>query len=600
MSNVYLWQVRDEDVTEASSRLQEILDAWAGKASALTRREFDARIAVHGDLLVGSVSADCGVRGYETWCESESAVVLFDGICESILGETPGDAADLMLTAVRDRPDRLAGLEGRYAAVVVDKTEGRGYAVTGATDASTLWTAEGKGGYALGSRAAPLLRLVRRDLTFDPVAAGLYLSFDHLAGSGSLFRHARRLPTRRRVILAPRAAPRSSLYVTLSEIVGERTPCSHDACAGTLASLLRDRVARQLARSSDPILSLSGGKDSRFITAAAVSAGYRPQAYTSGAPSAPDVELACRVTETANLPWIAPGLTLDDVICAEGRLETCRRWLELSEGMECVRHAFAVPDLFLPERPCLGSRTAQVFNGQAGGLYSSFYGRDLRQALHRPGRRRHLGWLSGRVNGSMLNVAREARRDLDSVVDAFTSELAGAGLTRGEWYDLWYWQHRCLQWGSDTFSAKDVLGWHWVPLMDRHMILASLWHVGPSWQKGRLLADAIQRIAPSLAAIPLAVGFRTAAQRRLGRLKRALLPGRTRGMVRTGYRMVRRREPTRASPALATFWREAIPDTSVLDDVVKPGVLRKLLEEQVDSGLLWRAATLSLLRQVDW
>jgi hypothetical protein len=537
------------------------------------------------------------VRGFSPWCESARALVLFGGVCEAFLEERPERVADEMLEAVAERPFRLVELEGRFAAVVIDKARVRGYVVTGATDTTSLWCADGRGGHAVASRAVPMLRLLERDPELDPAGAGLFLCFGYLAGRGSLFRHVRRVPTRHLGEFVVGRAPRWRKYVTVPEWLGEGPARGHDDAVRFLADRLCERVAWEVAHSADPVLSLSGGEDSRSLAAAIPTGGYRVDAYSAGPADSADVRLARRAAAAAGLPHIAPGLGREAVLQAEGCVDTCRRWSSLSEGMETVRHLLAVPDVFLAERPCLGGRTAQVLHGHAGGVHKGFYGRDRLTGLDRPGRLSDLRWILRRAADADLLAAAAAQADLAAHLEDFAAEMHGAGLSLGVWLDVWYWQNRCLHWGSDMFSAKDPLGWHWAPLLDREMVRCSLGYAGPRVRRERILSDVVRLLAPALARIPYTGGFRTDAARRRARLGSFAGALGLRTLARRGRVLLALPRPIPPHPALAAFWREVFADTSDLEGVVRPAVIERLQRTGPSSEFLWNAATVLLAVQ---
>lgn len=597
MALVFIWRPEGPAAEEARRRFRTELDTFASKAAVVAKRSpFKVRTTVQGDLLAGMVDTDYGLEGYRPWCESDRATVLFSGVCETFLGEDPSRVADEMSRLAWGHDRELAGLEGRFSAVVLDKGSQRTGVITGAVDVSSLWMTEGPAGWALGSRAAPLLRLVERRATVDPVSAGLVLSFGYLRGADSLFRGVSRVHARSRVCVDRHGPPRAAPYLALASFLGDVPTATFEESVAASAEQLKLRVARQLKHSPRPLISLSGGVDSRCIAAALDNTGTRVPAYTSGALTSAEVVHAREAAESMGLPWIAPGLSREDALAQENSFAQCLDWSELSEGVESIRHVLSVPDLFFGGKPVLGNTLYQVFHGHGGNTYHApYYGRlypDQRR-LERPGTEAQLAELFRPAIPHRLRNHDEVEEQLRVSIAAFAEEVRGMELPLARWFDLYYWHDRCLVWGDDIFAAKDLLGWHWSPLMDRELLRMNVAVECAPWTRFGFMERVVKALAPRAAACRY-VGSSMSRSRRWSRRLRRMVPRGVRPYAGRAAALVRGTSGEPVGGSLSRFWEEVFSEADVLDAVIPRDVLQHVLETRPTSPLLWNAATVAL------
>src|SRR5207253_3047151 len=169
--------------------------------------------------------SDLGVSGWQPCARDGQTGLLWSGICEDFLGASPeGLAVRELVARVERSPKTVAERDGRFALCAWNGPEKRVTVIPGAMEGPTLWHTEGPRGWALGSRALPLLELTGRPAELDVEAAGGYAAFEYLAGEG-LLSGVRRLRPRQQVRLEGDRPPAFSIYHSLHDLLAaQETP----------------------------------------------------------------------------------------------------------------------------------------------------------------------------------------------------------------------------------------------------------------------------------------------------------------------------------------------------------------------------------------
>jgi asparagine synthase (glutamine-hydrolysing) len=143
------------------------------------------------------------------------------------------------------------------------------------------------------------------DIVPDRLAAAQYLSFGYCLGGRTLFAHVKRLPAATMVRLAPSEKPEVQSLFSFNLDEQARAGNSPRVNAEELAALFNE-ACQARAGSSANVLSLSGGLDSRAVTAALVIRGtpFHLASLDDGREhTRRDVRIGRMIAETLGMPY---------------------------------------------------------------------------------------------------------------------------------------------------------------------------------------------------------------------------------------------------------------------------------------------------------
>jgi hypothetical protein len=586
MSLLYLWLPDQHIAADAPGRFAAMLDAQRAGLVDAFGHPFTVHVAQNGRLLIGLITWDIGVTGHRAWSKPDPDGLAWAGVPER--DDPEAQSADASARAVAaavldDAPD-VHRWSGRFAACAWRPAEGRTVLATGGQDAPSLWEVTGAGGWAAGSRSAPLFDLAGQVPALDLDQARLYVAYGYLIGERNLL-GATRIPSGRRLVIDRDGEIRRTAPVSLADVVGERRPVPEAQLIEQASTMLLGRVRRQLARSEHPLHMLSGGRDSRVIAAALARAGFHGPSLTGGGPASRDARAGRRAAEALRF---RPAPEDPQETSAEHHgvpsLERATAFVALGEGLQTLRQGTSMARFFRGQRPIPVERH-QVFHGLGGEIARGYY--YLGRGLDRPAASgRPLDVLAAKGHGPWSPA--QLRPWLAAATADFDAGLAGLHASTADWLDLYYWQRRCLHWGADLMALSDLVSWHWAPFMDRVWVRTAL--ALPIERKGsNAFVEALAvALAPGLAGVP----YESSSGRRW------MLAG----MGRRSQQVVRRLaggHATTAGTRLAALWRQILldrPDPGWAD-VLEPSRVRRLVEQDPGSDAIWNLATVELVRR---
>lgn len=568
MSQVYVWSPTPDVGEQAEARFGRMLQAQRKKYSDALSRDFFTATRRVGNVSIGLLWTDTGVLGWKPWRNEGVRGVAFSGVCEDVLDDA--SSVDELVQAAFHDPGGIAEWQGAFSFVAWDEHVERVAVVTAATQPQTLWRTEGSEGWAIGSRAGPLLHLVGREPELDATQATLYLAFGYLAGDGSLFRGVERVPSRTRLLAEDGGTPRCDTYISLPEYLaaGDTQGVGFARAVDVTADRFASRVARQLGHSSDPLISLTGGRDSRCIAAALTRAGYAGPTHTGGTDAAADVLLAARVARTLNLHHRHDSSETDNLDILVDHRERARLWSSLSEGVETIRHALHFAQFFAaPDAPA-GSMQ-QTFNGLKPGLNRPFV----------PDQ----GGLIAKIVPS-LHAAQTARDRYAEILDRLARASDASGGGTADWRELFFWQRWALHWGQDNMAAKFGIAFWWTPLMDKSLIRASWWLPEDRKSSNAFIEALTARLAPELAGVPYDAYHQGAVAKMWNRIRRKL-PASLRKSPKADFEL---------GPNRRERWTQLLleGETRVWPSLVEEAYVRRIVDERPDAHILWSLATI--------
>lgn len=598
MSFLYIWRTTQLSPSPAREYFQRILTLQCEQYQRLLGHPFTWKIHQSGAVLIGQIQLLTDIGGWTQWAQSGDSGIAWSGICEDYLSTT-FDTRQIreIVTTARKTPERIASWNGRFGLCTWSPDDIR--LTTAATESPSFWYTEGPNGWAVGSRAAPILEMVGRQTSLNHDMASLYIAFGYLIGPDALLEHVTRLSSRQQVVLTTGDAPSPRTYITLSDYVGNgANTFSWQDAVGRCAQRLVTRVKHQLQHTPNPNLLLTSGRDSRCIAAAAAAQGYTGPAQTVGDEHSTEVEVAADVARTLHIHHEGIPLSSNDSPMRAVSLALAQQWTQMSEGMDMFLQAISFQGFFQRKLPFPPIRH-QLLHGLGGEITRGFYytnttNHDL-NARTQPAKA--YAAIAKKIPFGLI-LRRPIEPLLMHVVQRMCDELGNSTTTLAQWLDTFYWQNRCLHWGSDMLSVREVLYWHWTPLLDRTFVQTG-WNLSPTDKVSNRFIEAVtSTIAPSLKDVAYGTSssaintmIKQTAKRLLG------IVDRYNGRLLVGLTI----KPARvqADEHLLRFWDSLFfsYEDHAWTEFIEESTLRRFLDSNPSAEVLWNIATVELVAQ---
>ncbi len=596
----YIWQSSGLSHKEAYDRFSSVLSAQCDLYEKTFGQKPILKVKQLQDVLIGQVRYDTGIIGWEPWVEKGGSGIVWNGVCEDWLGKKlDTEEITYIIKILRSNPKEMAAWNGMFSVSAWNENENKIYLATAATSCPTLWHTEGPYGWASGSRTAPLLEMVGRKAAPDSAALGLYLSYGYFIGGHSPFEHVYRIRDRQLITIEPKGKRLFSTYLSLGDYMEPGNVNSNWKKTVSLgAERLLQRVNIQLRHSPNPVVLLTGGRDSRSIAAAAKKSGCNFITATSGAAGSEDVIIAARVAKLLDVKHRLDGEGAPpQLLCNSiGQLKV---WTLMSEGLLPLKYCLHLKD-FLASNLSFSAERFQVLHGLEPGIgRGSFYPNypnvqvaklasmslgEAHSILIKSGKNRFL-----KPNGK----ADDLLRDICLRLDAALHETGGK---MHHWFELLLWRERGLVWGMDLQSVYSPTRWAWMPLFDRELMKLS-WNLTMQQKiEAQLLLDISATIESALAGIQCTQYGGVKRKRLVGRIRQRMV---NEWSYLTGKRGVSSShqdgdQPWRDFWSILLFsqkkhlWREFIDDKD----------LTKIVGLYPQNDALWRLSTIDLMAEL--
>jgi hypothetical protein len=446
----------DNPEDDASAPLERVADHYSRLwEEPVTRQGRDTgRIGMH---VWDSTEPHCR---WPVWQEDPTlAVATLDhplGYAR-VVGVMAADGAAIPLgRALLDRPSRVVELLAPFVLCALEFERARLTMITDALGMGQLYELRFHGGWAWSNRPAALLRFAGERAAADALGWRMFAATGWFMGERTPFERIYRVPAGTQIEYDAAGPGRVERRTeTLAELAVNRrsdalTTHGIDEAAHALQALACS-LTRVLP--GDIAIRLSGGRDSRVVAAAFLSAGVNVRLETDGAEAG---EATIAQMLIAALPMLVdhridpperqasndgPGAAMENL----PTLERALGWHRCRDGLR--------PSTFLAEMPPSGFRTAdRVTVGGGGGeiARSSLYPPNFRDLDELPYGERIAGYLEASVTKVVRRqgLSAQARDAAAAQVRRVVLEAVAAGLDDARILNYFHAAERTRRWGS--------------------------------------------------------------------------------------------------------------------------------------------------------
>lgn len=593
MSFLYIWKPENISPDKAEMKFEGMIRRQAQVYSSYFGKEFPYAYKKIENTYIGQIDLIKGVKGWQPWVDCGEFGIAWSGVCENFLGtELCTERGKEVFDSTLNNPRDIVYWDGNFALAAWCKLNNTITVTTGATQSQPLWYTNGPFGWACGSRAAVLLDLVGKDKIIDKGQTGLYLAAGYHKGGGTFFQGVHLLEPRHQLTFQHSDQPVLREYITLLDYLtlGFEPVVEKDEIIEISAEKLKYRIGRQMQYSENPILELTGGKDSRCIGAAIYGNGDTIRSFTAGSVHSPEVKIARLVAEELCFDHSVSVHATDRLLLLEHSTEQVRNWIQLSEGLESIRQVLLFEKYFQNQLPIQYNNT-QNFHGIHYGMLKP----KTLTAYTKVN-------IQNSMNSKLLRYgnAIELFHSLKNKIDIDVERIFAGQNKEKAWSFVFFWRNLGSIWGSNAMSAKQPVGWWWTPLIDRTLIQYSWWLFKNNLEGLQLIHEKTKINAPHINTIP-DIGQMNTKKGRWGQLQKKI---NNRLLKSEFYRKLRKNahyydaQYFPISFQRTDIWQSFFEKNKYAwKDIVDPHYIQYLIKRQPNAEILWSLATIELICQ---
>ena len=486
-------------------------DAPAGRVEAgLSRLEdWYTRLWGEGVGLAGSATGRVGLHVWHradepcrwpAWVTTGDASVATLHVplgYEGLIGPTSLEHAPVALARrLHDHPAEVRQLTAPFVLAMLDSDAATLELWTDGLGLGRLYEVQTLEGRVWSNRPVAALLFAGLRAEADPLAWRRMAACDWPMGEQTPYRGVRTVPAGTRVSAGRSGHREQSLDVLGSLVESRRDPLAEQTITDTAAGLAR--VARSVSElwPQVPVLSLSGGRDSRLVVAAFVAAGVEVRLKTSGG-AAGEAETARALVSRLERPVeheVTGPSAQQPGRLRDGAYTRARQWHDMTEGLR--------PALYLRNpapRVLIRQRTVSV--GGVGGEFGHApgYPDDVTRLERLPPSRR-LGDFASALRAKIVlprGVAPQAEADVAAQITRVLAHAAERGVTDAKALDWFYADERLRRWGMVGESHGVVL-----PLLAPEFLAAAFGLSTAQSNESALHQKLIGRLVPAWSDVP--------------------------------------------------------------------------------------------------
>jgi hypothetical protein len=416
---------------------------------------------------------------------------------ERLVGPAPLERAPVALARrLHDHPAEVSRLTAPFVLARLDRGAATLELWTDGLGLGRLYEVQTEEGRIWSNRPVAALLFAGLRAEADPLAWRRMAACDWPMGDETPYRGVRTIPAGTRIRLDRSGHREQSLDVLGSLVGSRRDPLAEQTLAGTATALTA--VARSVGElwPEVPVLSLSGGRDSRLVVAAFVAAGIEVRLKTYGGASG-EVDTARELVRR-----LGGGVEHEVTVPAaqrpgrvrNGAYARARRWHDVTEGLR--------PALYLRNgAPQVLIRQRAVLVGGVGGEFGHAPGYpDDVERLERLFPDRRLAAYAAALQAKIVlprGVSRQAEADVAAQIDKVLAHAAARDVTDAKALDWFYADERLRRWGMAGESHGVVL-----PLLAPEFLAAAFGLSTAQSLESRLHHALIARLVPAWSGVP--------------------------------------------------------------------------------------------------
>jgi len=592
----YLWQSSGLDHKDARERFVSILLKQCRLYKEAFGYEPSIKIKQIANILIGQIQYETGIVGWEPWLDKGETGIIWGGVCENYLGEKMDtEEIDKIIKLLETSPKDLLSWNGMFSVISWD--ENKVLLTTAATECPTLWHTEGPFGWASGPRGAPILEMAGTKAMPNKDAMGLYLLYGYFIGGHSPFQNVHRIQDRQQIIIEKNANPIFQTYVSIKDfLTTDKVDRNWSEVVAFGAEHLVQRVDKQMRHSLNPVVLLTGGRDSRAIAAAAKNTGKDFITATSGSKDSQDVFIAAKVANKLDVlhrqggEAAAPALLIDS-------MDRLKLWTQINEGLLPIIFTLHMNDFLLSNLPFPAVRE-QYFHGHEPNIgrclyYPGVAAEELKTiSLHEAHK---FMTYKNRFLKHDLHV-NDLLQNMFSKYDSMISETQDEVFT---WFEFVYWRERGLSWGMDLQSVYSPNRWAWTPLFDRELLIACRNLTVEQKRAGNFLVDVAKALQPSLADIQWTSAYALSAEAKFSDRVRQRVTNELKHYLNKFRGTSTSDRANIANQDLSKFWEQVFFSKAegIWRDFITEKNLKLVIHISPYNDLLWRLATIELFAE---
>lgn len=408
------------------------------------------------------------------------------------LAEAPGALARRLL----DRPEQVMALTPPFVVAQLDRARGSLALVTDGLGLGRLFELRTDEGRVWSNRPVAAVRFAGVRAEADPLAWRQVAASDWVMGDRTPYRGVRVVPAATQIIVGRRGPREQTLDALRLLSDARREPLTAPSLDATGAALTAVAGATSQLWSGAPVLSLSGGRDSRLVAAVFLAAGAEVSLRTYSA-AAGEAETARRLVAALDRPVeheVAVPAAQRAVRRRGGALARARRWHDATEGLRPAVYLRNIAPKSLPrQRRLLVSGVGGEF-GHAPG-----YPDDVVRLEGLPERAR-LDAFARTLTAKVVAPRGLAPASVAAVEEHTRAVIAHAqarGVTDAKVLDWYYADERLRRWGMHGEASGKVM-----PLLSPEFVRACFGLTTAQSTASALHAALIARLVPAWAEVP--------------------------------------------------------------------------------------------------